>query len=157
MEENNYWVLRKLRLIADYQFLPGAGKALFPENVNVYFSSKTGRVKEIRLGGELVASFRPDDGTFALSIRGAELLLRNFQKPRLRAIIEETVADVSRKQHGPQVVARYAIEEGELSRQRGKDAAQTSEAVIAQVERLQPQAVARLHRVQVLRRDVEGI
>ncbi|MEM3467174.1 MAG: PUA domain-containing protein [Candidatus Jordarchaeales archaeon] len=108
MEENNYWVLRKLRLIADYQFLPGAGKALFPENVNVYFSSKTGRVKEIRLGGELVASFRPDDGTFALSIRGAELLLRNFQKPRLRAIIEETVADVVAE--GRNVFAKHVVE-----------------------------------------------
>lgn len=108
MEENNYWVLRKLRLMADYQFLPGAGKVLFPESVNVSFSSKTGRVKEIRLGGELVASFRPDDGTFALSIRGAELLLRSFQKPRLRAIVEENVAEVVAE--GRNVFAKHVVE-----------------------------------------------
>lgn len=108
MEKADYWVLRKLRLIADYQFLPGAGKVLFPEGVEVAFSSKTGRVREVRLGGELVASFRPDEGTFALAIKGAELLLKYFQKPRLRAVIEESVAGVVAE--GRNVFARHVLE-----------------------------------------------
>ncbi len=108
MEKNDYWTLRKLRLIADYQFLPGAGKVLFPEGVDVSFSSKTGRFKEIRLGGELIASFRSNDGTFALSIKGAELLLRNFQKPRLRAVIEKGVAGIVAE--GRNVFAKHVKE-----------------------------------------------
>ncbi len=108
MEEVNYWVLRRLRLIADYQFLPGAGKVLFPEGVSVFFSSKTGRVREVRLEGELIASFRPDEGTLALGLKGAELLMGKFRRPSLRVVIRKGVANVVAE--GRNVFSKHVVD-----------------------------------------------
>lgn len=80
-DKNN--VLQKIRSIADYQLGKGAGKALFPENVHVSFSRRTGRIRHIYLNQELLATLRPTDGMFSLTITGAKRLLREAESRRL--------------------------------------------------------------------------
>jgi predicted RNA-binding protein (TIGR00451 family) len=73
---DRYEFLEKIRRIAEYQLGRGAGKALFPDNVEVVFSKSTGRIRHIRLGHELLATLRPTDGMFSLTIEGAKRLKR---------------------------------------------------------------------------------
>jgi uncharacterized protein with predicted RNA binding PUA domain len=65
-----------VRKIAEYQFGGSTGKELFPDNVEVDFSKSTGRIRHIRLGRELLATLRPTDGMFSLTIEGAKRLKR---------------------------------------------------------------------------------
>ena len=67
--------LRRLRAIADYQFGPGAGKALFPNDVEIVRSRKTGRIRQVKHRGELLATVRASDGLLVLTIHGAKRLL----------------------------------------------------------------------------------
>lgn len=68
--------LQKIRSIADYQFGRGTGKTLFPDNVEITFSRRTGRIRHIYLNGELLATLRPTDGFFSLSIEGARRIMK---------------------------------------------------------------------------------
>ena len=66
--------LDKLRAIADYQFGNGAGDLLFPNNIWVEYSKNTFRPRHISLDDTLLASFRPTDAIFTITIAGAERL-----------------------------------------------------------------------------------
>jgi predicted RNA-binding protein (TIGR00451 family) len=66
----------KIRKIAECQLGRGAGRALFPENVEVVLSKSTGRIRHIYLNDELLATLRPTDGMFSLTIEGAKRLRR---------------------------------------------------------------------------------
>lgn len=79
--------LRKVRAVADYQFGEGVGESLFPSEVELTFSSKTGRVRHVYLGGVLLATLRPNDGLLALTIEGARRLLKIVPPPRARVIV----------------------------------------------------------------------
>ncbi len=68
--------LNRIRSIADYQFGRSAGKALFPDGVDVHLSRRTGRVRHIYFEDELLATLRPTDGLFSLGIQGAGRLLK---------------------------------------------------------------------------------
>ncbi len=68
--------LHKIRSIADYQFGRSAGKTLFPDNIDVRLSRRTGRVRHIYLEEDLLATLRPTDGLFSLGIQGARRLLK---------------------------------------------------------------------------------
>ena len=57
--------LQKIRKIADYQFGKGAGDKLFPDKVSLTISKKTGRVRQIRYEGELIATLNPASGLFS--------------------------------------------------------------------------------------------
>ena len=78
-----------IRVLADYQFGPGVGKALFPDNVELEFSKKTGQVRRIYLGGELLATLRPSDGMLALTIKAAQILDKAMPGNRFRVYISE--------------------------------------------------------------------
>lgn len=67
--------LRRIRAVADYQFGHGAGVALFPDEVRIIHSRNTGRIRHIRLGEDLLATFRPTDGVFTLTILAAKRLI----------------------------------------------------------------------------------
>ena len=69
--------LRRIRSVADYQFGKGVGIELFPENVEIEFSKRTGRIRFIYLKGERLATMRPTDGFFSLSIAGAKRIVAN--------------------------------------------------------------------------------
>jgi len=75
--------LEKIRSIANYQLGKGAGNALFPNNANIVFSKTTGRIRHIYLRRKLLATLRPTDGLFSLTIHGAKRLLRGINSPRL--------------------------------------------------------------------------
>ena len=66
--------LAKVRCIADYQFGKGVGIQLFPSNVEIQYSPRTGRIRFINLNGERLATLRPTDGVLSLSIKAAVLM-----------------------------------------------------------------------------------
>lgn len=66
--------LNKIQAIADYQFGKGAGEILFPKNVWIEYSKNTSRPRHISIDDTLLASFRPTDALFTITIAGAERL-----------------------------------------------------------------------------------
>ena len=82
MEEMDY-ALEKIRKIADYQFGKGVGEKLFPENVKIVFSKRTGRIRHVYLNDKLLATLNPITGFFTLTIEGAKKVLEAMQPKRL--------------------------------------------------------------------------
>ncbi|MCE5298597.1 MAG: pseudouridine synthase [Methanoregulaceae archaeon] len=82
----------RVQVIADYQFGKGAGQALFPEGCEVILS-RTGRVRQISLGGKRLATVRAQDGRFTLGIDGALRLLSALPPPAYRVVVTEEVAE----------------------------------------------------------------
>ena len=72
--ENN---LGKVRSIADYQFGKGVGAQLFPGNIEIQYSPRTGRIRYITLNRERLATLRPTDGLLSLSLKAAEFIANN--------------------------------------------------------------------------------
>ncbi|MEM3666993.1 MAG: PUA domain-containing protein [Candidatus Bathyarchaeia archaeon] len=70
--------LKKIRGIADYQFGKGVGVKLFPPGVYVAYSRRTGRIRYVYLNGKRLATLRPTDGLFSLSIEGAKRIAENI-------------------------------------------------------------------------------
>jgi predicted RNA-binding protein (TIGR00451 family) len=69
--------LGKVRSIADYQFGLGVGEKLFPDNIQIEYSKRTGRIRYINLNGERLATLRPTDGLYSLSIKAAKFIAEN--------------------------------------------------------------------------------
>ena len=67
--------LRRIRSVADYQFGKGVGKRLFPKSVEIAFSRRTGRIRYVYSVGKRLATMRPTDGLFSLSITGAKRIV----------------------------------------------------------------------------------
>ena len=74
--------LDRIRSIADYQFGKNVGEKLFPENVTFEFSKRTGRIRFINLNGERLATLRPTDGLFSLSIKAATYIVENIPQAK---------------------------------------------------------------------------
>ena len=68
----------KIRAVADYQFGKGVGAKLFPDNVEIQLSPRTGRIRYINLNGERLATMRPTDGLLSLSIKAANFMAENI-------------------------------------------------------------------------------
>jgi archaeosine-15-forming tRNA-guanine transglycosylase len=49
----------KVKVVADYQFGKGVGAKLFPEEITIQLSPRTGRIRYINLDGERLATLRP--------------------------------------------------------------------------------------------------
>jgi conserved protein with predicted RNA binding PUA domain len=79
-------VLRRVRIIADYQFGPRAGEALFSDTVR-FSLSRTRRVSQVLDGDTRVATLRASDGLFTLSQLGAHRLHAWFPYPKLRVTV----------------------------------------------------------------------
>lgn len=90
--KDRYETLTRIRAIADYQLGRGAGKALFPNRVKVVFSRRTGRIRHIYLDEELLATLRPRDGMFSLTLAGAKRLLKGVDPLRLWVKVPNDVA-----------------------------------------------------------------
>jgi uncharacterized protein with predicted RNA binding PUA domain len=103
--------LRRIRGIADYQFGAGSGVALFPEEIDIERSRNTGRIRLIRLNGSLLASFRPNDGLFTLTIAGAERLVSQVEVGDSSVTISDDVADYVAR--GENVMAKHVVEAGD--------------------------------------------
>ena len=66
--------LSKVRSVADYQFGKGVGVKLFPENIEIEYSKRTGRIRYINLDDERLATLRPTDGLLSLSIKAGQFI-----------------------------------------------------------------------------------
>lgn len=99
--------LRKIRSTADYQFGKGVGAKLFPDDVEVSYSKRTGRIRHIRLGGRLLATLRPRDGLFSLTVAGAKRLWETVQSKRLWVKVQDDVAPFIAK--GKSVFAKHVV------------------------------------------------
>jgi len=100
-------LLRIVRVIADYQFGKGAGKALFPETCKFVLSSK-GKIRQIKDGGVRIATLKADTGLLTLSIEGAKRLHRTFEYPKLRVVVLKEVSSFISK--GRNVFAKHVVD-----------------------------------------------
>jgi predicted RNA-binding protein (TIGR00451 family) len=100
--------LQKIRSIADYQFGRDVGKNLFPSEVRIVHSRKTGKIRHIYLQEELLATLRPTTGLFALTIAGAKRLVRNVKPLRSWVRIQKDIVPFITK--GRSVFAKHVID-----------------------------------------------
>jgi len=104
---NKREILERIRSVADYQLGRDAGSALFPSNVDVVFSKRTGRIRHVYLRGKLLATLRPTDGMFSLTLAGAKRLLRGTSAPRLWVKVSSEAAPFISE--GRSVFAKHVI------------------------------------------------
>lgn len=100
--------LIRIRSVADFQFGEGCGKLLFPKEVTVIRSKKTGKVKNIYLNGKLLATLKPKDGYLALSLEGARRLALIFRPPRYRVVARDDVIEFLKK--GRNLFSKHVVE-----------------------------------------------
>jgi len=99
--------LQRVRSIADYQFGRGIGNALFPGNVDISFSQRTGRIRHVYFDGKLLATLRPTVGLFSLTIQGARRIIQ-VEPRRLFVEVQDDVADFIAK--GRSVFAKHIVD-----------------------------------------------
>ena len=81
-----------MRSVADYQFGKGVGSKLFPENIEVQYSPRTGRIRYINLDGERLATLRPTDGLLSLSIKAALFMAENTSFAKCFVTVQNDVS-----------------------------------------------------------------
>jgi uncharacterized protein with predicted RNA binding PUA domain len=84
--------LKRVRIIADFQFGSGAGKALFPDDVTFQYSV-TKRVRYVMLAGERLVTLRAADGRLTLSPLAARRLMAALAPPAYRVSINPQVVE----------------------------------------------------------------
>jgi predicted RNA-binding protein (TIGR00451 family) len=103
--------LQKIRSIADYQFGKDVGGKLFPREVSIIYSKNTGRIRHIYLGEKMLATLRPTDGFFSLTITGAKRMMELIKPQRLWVRIQEEAVPFVLK--GRSVFAKHVIDTDE--------------------------------------------
>ena len=107
VNSHRYYDIQKVRSIADYQFESCVGSILFPDEVQFSHSKKTGKIRHIYYEGKLLATLRPRDGLFSLTITGADRLKSIVSPLRFRVIVEKGIEDYIKK--GRDVFARHVV------------------------------------------------
>lgn len=87
----NFFDLKRIRGIADYQFSSKIGNKFFPDGVGISYSKSTGRIKHIYLNKALLATLRPTNGMFSLTIAGARRIIPLIDYPKLRVIVQKEI------------------------------------------------------------------
>jgi len=100
--------LRKIRSIANYQFGKDVGKQLFPDEVKIVYSKRTGKIRHIYLDEELLATLRPTNGLFSLAIKGAKRIMENVKKQRLWVKVTAEAESFIAK--GKSVFAKHVVD-----------------------------------------------
>ncbi|KPV61437.1 MAG: tRNA-guanine(15) transglycosylase [Candidatus Bathyarchaeota archaeon BA1] len=100
--------LQKIRGIVDYQFGRGAGEGLFPDRVKIVHSKRTGRIRHVYLDENRLATLRPLDGFFSLTILGAKRLLTHLTPPRLWVRVQKEAEPFIVR--GKSVFAKHVID-----------------------------------------------
>ncbi len=98
---------QRIRCVADYQFGRGFGERLFPDNVEITFSKRTGRIRHIYLKGKLLATLRPTDGFFSLTIEGARRLIQ-IKPTRLWVRVQDEISEFIAE--GKSVFAKHIVD-----------------------------------------------
>jgi predicted RNA-binding protein (TIGR00451 family) len=84
---------RQIRNVADYQFGKGIGAKLFPDNVKILFSRRTGRIRYVYLNGKRLATLRPMDGLFSLGLAGAKRINETVTSAKCFVAIQNDVSE----------------------------------------------------------------
>jgi conserved protein with predicted RNA binding PUA domain len=84
--------LSKVRSVADYQFGVGVGVKLFPENIEIQLSPRTGRIRYINLDGERLATLRPTDGLLSLSLKAAKFMAEKTPEAKCFVTLQNAVS-----------------------------------------------------------------
>jgi len=103
--------LQKIRSVADYQFGKGVGEKLFPSEVKIAHSKRTGRIRHVYLEGERLATLRPTNGLFSLTIAGAKRIMERVKPQRLWVRVMEEAEPFVVK--GKSVFAKHVIDADE--------------------------------------------
>lgn len=82
----------RVRSVADYQFGKGVGSKLFPDNIEIQLSPRTGRIRYINLNGERLATLRPTDGLLSLSIKAAQFIVGHVPEAKCFVTVKNDVA-----------------------------------------------------------------
>ncbi|MCG7854299.1 MAG: pseudouridine synthase [Methanoregulaceae archaeon] len=82
----------QVQVIADFQFGRGAGAALFSKDCE-FILSRTGRIRQVTLGGKRLVTVRAMDGNLTLGIDGALRLLAALPPPAYRVVVLDEVAE----------------------------------------------------------------
>jgi uncharacterized protein with predicted RNA binding PUA domain len=98
--------LKRVRIIADYQFGKGVGAALFPDNAEFQLST-TGRVRQILLDNTRIATIRAQDGMLTLGIMGARNLHEFVRFPGHRVVVNSEAAPFVAR--GKNAFARHVL------------------------------------------------
>ena len=84
--------LGKVRSVADFQFGKGVGAKLFPENVSLSILNEQAESASSTLNGERLATLRPTDGLFSLSIKAAKTIAENVPDAKCFVTIQNDVS-----------------------------------------------------------------
>jgi predicted RNA-binding protein (TIGR00451 family) len=84
--------LKRIRAVADYQFGRSVGAGLFPDKVEIEFSRRTGRIRYIYLNRKRLATMRPTDGLFSLSIEGAKRIFEGMSSAKCFVTVQDDVS-----------------------------------------------------------------
>jgi 7-cyano-7-deazaguanine tRNA-ribosyltransferase len=98
----------KIRYIADYQYSTGAGDALFYGDIQIVKSRKTGKIRHVYDGEDLIATLRASDGIFVLSMLGAERLHEFLEYPKNRVVVNSDAEPFARE--GKSIFAKFVID-----------------------------------------------
>jgi len=96
----------QVQVVADFQFGRGAGAALFPEDCE-FILSRTGRIRQVTLGGKRLVTVRAMDGNLTLGIDGALRLLAALPPPVYRVVVLDDIAEFIRM--GKNTFAKHVI------------------------------------------------
>lgn len=99
---------KKIIYVADYQFGVGAGQALFKGNVEIVKSKKTGKIRHIYYGENLIATMRAADGFFVLSKEGAKRLHSRMEYPQNRVMVNKDSEPFA--QEGKSIFNKFVID-----------------------------------------------
>jgi len=103
--------LWKIRCIADYQFGRGVGNTLFPDNVDIVYSKRTGRVRHVYLDDKRLVTLRPRDGFFSLTVFGARRIVEGVKPLRYWVKVQDGISDFIAK--GKSVFAKHVADADE--------------------------------------------
>ena len=98
--------LKKIRDIANYQFGKGVGRILFPSDVTISYSKRTGRIRHVYLGEKLLVTLRPD-GFFSLSTTAAKRIMEGIEPKKLWVKVHEEAEPFVAE--GKSVFARHVL------------------------------------------------
>ncbi|MBN2251815.1 MAG: tRNA guanosine(15) transglycosylase TgtA [Candidatus Altiarchaeota archaeon] len=84
--------LEKIRTLMDYQFGKGAGE-LIPEKARIKRSRKTGRIRWIYEGKDMIAAVRASDHYIIPHENLAKRLHERFPKPLLRVVVDDEAVE----------------------------------------------------------------
>jgi predicted RNA-binding protein (TIGR00451 family) len=79
--------------VADYQFGKEMGAKLFPDDVEILFSKRTGRIRYVYLKSKRLATLRPTDGLFSLSVTGAKRIAENAVSAKCFVTVQNDVSE----------------------------------------------------------------